>query len=413
MITRRGAALAVGSLALGLLGRFLGLRELYVVAVAGVTLVAAGLLVVRVGGATVGARRTLGSARLGHGAEATVTLELRNPAHVPAPLLLVSDDCPRALRAGDTAVRFVAPGLGPRRSAVLRYDLHATRRGRYALGPLRVRVRDPFGLAERGRTYPLRDELLVHPRVEALGDGLRRGLHRGSGHSETNRLLDTGDEFHTMREYVTGDDLRRVHWPSTARRRKLMVRQHEQPWEAEASVLCDTRGAVHGRTGPSASLEQAVSASASVAAHLAGRGYHLRFLTDAERRSPVLCAAPAVLDRLAEVGASPGASLAPALELLRSSGASGLLVAVVAPPPGDAAVGTHADVRMLLRTGRAFRARVALVVTPVGARRRAAELAALLAAAGWRALALAPGEDLAPGWRGLMAAPARRVVPAP
>lgn len=76
-----------------------------------------------------------------------------------------------------------------------------------------------------------------------------------------------------------GDDLRRVHWKSTARTGELMVRREEQPWESRATVVLDTRAAGHRGDGPTASFEWAVSAAASIAVHLRQAGYKLRLVT--------------------------------------------------------------------------------------------------------------------------------------
>jgi uncharacterized protein (DUF58 family) len=77
----------------------------------------------------------------------------------------------------------------------------------------------------------------------------------------------------TTREYRRGDDLRRVHWRSTARTGELMVRREEQPWQSRATVVLDSRRTAHRGTGAASSLEWLVAAAASVAVHLTHAGF--------------------------------------------------------------------------------------------------------------------------------------------
>ena len=407
MVTPRGAALLTGALLLWALGRLLGLAELYVLAGVTGALVVVGAAAVRLSTARVAARRTLSASRLLCGGEGEVVVELRNDARLPAALLLAEDTCPRSLSPG---ARFVVPGLAPGRTVALRYPVHGGARGRYTVGPLRVRVRDPFGVAQRVRRYRTTDEVVVYPRIEPLPGGATPGTHHGSGASETRRLFSAGDEFYTMREYVTGDDLRLVHWPSTARRQTLMVRQQEQPWQVEATVFCDTRSGAHRGFGPDSPLEKAVGVAASLVWYLADAGYALRLATETDVRGVELAPWQAHLDRLAELEPSRLASISPAVRRLRA-GASGLLAAVVAPPPADDAPAGHPDVRALLFAGRTFSGRLALVVTR-GADRRGEQTAALLRAGGWRAVTISPGQPLADRWQLLLGARLRRRVPA-
>ena len=82
-----------------------------------------------------------------------------------------------------------------------------------------------------------------------------------------------------MREYRRGDDLRRVHWRSSARVGELMVRREEQPWQSRATVFLDNRAGAHRGQGIASSLEAAVSAAASIAVHLSQRGFTVRLVT--------------------------------------------------------------------------------------------------------------------------------------
>ena len=404
MLTVRGGALLVAAVVLGLVARLIGVAELYIVAATAGALVIAGAIAVRLSTATISVRRGVSEDRILHGGRIEATLELRNDARIPAALLLVEDTAPRAL-AEDP--RFVVPGLGAGRTASLSYPLAGTVRGRYTIGPARIRVRDPFSLAQRVRKYQTTDEVLVYPAIERLGALGAPGSHHVSGSSAVRRIFSSGDEFYTMREYVTGDDLRQVHWPSTAHRQTLMVRQQEQPWQAEATVLCDTRHASYLDVGANSPFEKAISVAASIIWHLADERYGVRLVTTGDEAHLVHGRRRGVswresLDRLAEVKPSRATTLGAAAATAARHG-EGLFIAVIAPPPGNKPLPDHPDVLSLIATGRRFGARMAVVIAPGSgrARSRADETAGLLRAAGWKVTVVGAAEPLAPAWSAL------------
>ena len=101
-----------------------------------------------------------------------------------------------------------------------------------------------------------------------------------AGAEHPNSLGRGGEDFYALREYVVGDDLRRVHWPSTARHDDLMVRQDELPWQGRATVLVDVRAS----TNTAESLELVISAAASIVASSARRQDLVRLVVDRRRR---------------------------------------------------------------------------------------------------------------------------------
>lgn len=405
-MTQRGATLLLGAVALWGGGRFFAVAELYVAAAATAALVGLSFATVWLSGGPIAARRNVGAVRLTAGAPSEVLIELRNDSRLPAGVLLVEDRCHPGLRphTGGTPAhgspRFVLPGLAAGQIAGLGYTLHPGARGRYDVGPLHVRIRDPFGLCQRVQSHEQRDTVLVYPPIEPIGGSFSRGTHQGSETSDTRRLFNAGHDFYALREYATGDDIRQVHWPSTAHRGTLMVRQLQMPWQPEATLLCDTRRAAHSGIGPEDTLERAVSVTASLVCHLADRRYELRLLTDAGTRPPDVETRQELLEHLAQVAPSETEALAPALTHVRGARAGGLLAAVVAPPPGQEPCATHPDTRALLQAGQRCADRAAFVLAPSAQSRprqaaRAEELAGVLAAAGWKTTVVRPGEPLA------------------
>src|SRR5207247_8505926 len=124
------------------------------------------------------------------------------------------------------------------------------------------------------------EEVLVFPRVEPLGSGGPPADRAGSGPSAVYRLAPAGEEFYTVREYESGDDLRKIHWRSVARTGQLMIRQDEARFYPRAPILLDARAPAHRGSGAEGSLEWAVSAAASTLWHLGREGFALRLATD-------------------------------------------------------------------------------------------------------------------------------------
>lgn len=283
--------------------------------------------------------RTVSPVRVTAGSTSRVRLELANLTRLSTRPLLAEDRVPYALGAPP---RFVLDRLPGGRTAAVTYSLRSEVRGRYAIGPLRLRLADPFGLCELTRSFTATDSLVVVPRVWPLGPVDAGGMWAGTGESLTRNAAASGEDDIATREYREGDDLRRVHWRSTARRGELMVRREEQPRQMRASVLLDARPSAHRGEGPASSFEWAVSAAASAAAHLAESGYAVRILTDDRPvpwTAPMAAQSGVLLDHLATVGTGTDRDLEAALSLLLRTGGDGLVVAVLGEVDDDAARG--------------------------------------------------------------------------
>jgi uncharacterized protein (DUF58 family) len=203
-------------------------------------------------------------------------------------------------------------------------------RGRYEVGPLVVRLTDPFGLCELNRAFPSIDHLTVIPQVQALPTLRLTGEYSSTGDSRARSVAVHGEDDAATREYRYGDDLRRVHWRSTARVGELMVRREEQPWDSRATLVLDTRADAHRGEGPTASFEWAVSAIASAASHLRHNGYKLRLAGDGSTdiEATESDGDGAILDYLAEVKPQRHGDVATLVERVRHRADSGLIIAV-------------------------------------------------------------------------------------
>jgi uncharacterized protein (DUF58 family) len=278
--------------------------------------------------------RRLAPSRVPAMSEARVHLRIDNVSRIPSGLLMLQDRVPYVL---GPRPRFVLDRVEPGGHREVSYRVRSDLRGRYPLGPLQLRLTDPFGMVELTRSFSAYDTLTVVPRVEPLPPVRLAGESSGYGESRTRALALAGDDDVIPRGYRHGDDLRRVHWRSTAKYGELMVRREEQPNRARCTVLLDTRAGAFFGAGPDSAFEWAVSGAASVATHMLERGFAVRLLTDTGSSVPgpeggggfggdSSEMAGVLLDTLAVVEHSDGEDLSAAYEVLRTS-SEGLLVA--------------------------------------------------------------------------------------
>jgi uncharacterized protein (DUF58 family) len=210
------------------------------------------------------------------GQQARVQLDLSNDGKMPTGLLLLEEQLPHAL---GTRPRFVVDQMGPTWKRSVSYQVRSDVRGRFEIGPMKVRLSDPFGLVRLERTFQSTSTLVVTPPVVPLPAIPLSGAWTGSGDNRPRAFASGSAEDVTVREYHQGDDLRRVHWRSSAHAGELMVRREEQPWQSRATLFVDNRTFVHRGTGAGSSLEYAVAIAASVAVHLVQRGFSVRLVS--------------------------------------------------------------------------------------------------------------------------------------
>ncbi|MFD6532198.1 DUF58 domain-containing protein [Streptomyces sp. NPDC060184] len=221
--------------------------------------------------------RWLSPSRVPAGSEARVHLRVDNASRLPSGLLMLQDRVPYVL---GPRPRFVLDRVEAGGRREVSYRVRSDLRGRYPLGPLQLRLADPFGMCELTRSFSAHDTLVVVPRTQALPPLRLTGAASGYGDGRQRSLAQAGEDDVLPRGYRHGDDLRRVHWRSTARYGELMVRREEQPQRARASVVLDTRRKAFRGSGPESAFEWAVAAAASALAHLVERGFAVRLLTD-------------------------------------------------------------------------------------------------------------------------------------
>ncbi len=384
-LTHRGWALLAVSLSLVLGGFLFGIEELYPVAAAGVVLVVAARAWVARRRWDVRVVRHVRPARVPAGVPARVELAVVNHGHDASPILAARDP----FDGGRRWARFLVAPLDPGELRLAAYSLPTSRRGVFELGPLQLELSDPFGLTRVGTIGCPISTLTVHPRVDSI-----RTLASPAEPDPDVRVPQPvvgrlGDEFYGLREYRIGDDLRRVHWMSTARTDQLMIRQPENLLQGRLTIAADLRAAIQD----AATLEATLSAAASVAMASLRSRVHVRVVTTSGIDSGFGASAPhgaTILDLLAAAATHPGTTLTDDLPF--GAGTSGPLVLVTTQ------AATETDLLAATRTSR--RDRFTLVIferSGTGPRRRPP---ARIPAQG-RVVVIPAGGSFRSAWEGL------------
>ena len=324
MLTRRGRLTLLFGVVLYVVAWALGSKALYPVAVGVVAVALVAALWIRL------ARRPValawGSRKKEHAEGEDVQVELTvalDDGALPMPAGVLVQ---RIRRLGTRVTPLERDGDRLR----AQYVLERVPRGRYVVEDARVVVEDPFGLERLEVPLPGGAAILVYPRLVEL-----EGLFSDSGRVARDgaRILlhrPAGFDIHSVREYEQGDSLRRVHWPSTAKRGQLMIRELEDAPRDEVSVLLDASCPSAGDP-PQSSFDVQVRAAGSL------------LLAQVSRGKRALLAVTGDSLQLARVSGADGDWLG-ALELLAAAEAGGRLGAAAALAEGSPVAGPRETV---------------------------------------------------------------------
>jgi uncharacterized protein (DUF58 family) len=338
--------------------------------------------------------RRLDPPRVPVGQATVVTARLENVTRLRTSVLLAEDVTPYRL---GSRPRFVLDEIEPGGNRELSYQIQSDTRGKFTIGPLRVRVADAFGLVEISRSFKTTSTLVVTPKIVPLPRAAAPSSWLGEGEGGMRTISAIGEDDAAPRAYQDGDGLRRVHWRSTARYGQLMVRREEHQWRNSASVFLDTRRSAHSGSGPSATFEFAVSAAASIGAHLAEEGFRARLIAESGEIAPRGTFQDTLLDMLAVISPSREPSLAAGTTALANAG--GQLIAVLGRMSAD-------DARLLATSRRGNAPAMALLLTVSAwasdtVPEDTARTAEILSASGWRIAVATATTPLAAAWQQL------------
>jgi uncharacterized protein (DUF58 family) len=299
MMTGRGWALLVGGPGLVAWGWFAGWPEVTALGAAGVALVVLALLVV--GPAPrAGLKLPDSSTRVVRGESAMV------------PLSVTGSRRRGWLRVTDGRVALPRATYAVPRDGVLKLALDTSRRGQWPIGPYSLVHGDPWGIRRRVVAVASGGTVTVLPRVHAVH---RQLLSRETFAETELSSRRAGDQhFHALRDYVLGDEPRMVHWRSSARAGRLVVRQHVAAATTGTTVVLDTDASAYGSDEQFGSgwveerFEQAVEVAASLVSSSAFGTEQVSLVTTSLSATPVTAPSGAVarlLDHLAVVEPVP------------------------------------------------------------------------------------------------------------
>ncbi|WP_081861485.1 DUF58 domain-containing protein [Cellulomonas sp. HZM] len=248
-----GWGTALAAVALLVAGRVLGWVEL---AALGAGLAAACLvaLVMTAGRARYGVDLDMAENRVRIGERAVGRLEVTNRARRRSLPSRVE------LPVGSNVAELAVPALAPGESFDELFAIPTQRRAVVVVGPVRSVRGDPLGLVRRSVRWTTPEDLYVHPRTVSLA-GASSGLLRDLEGQSTREISDADLSFHALRDYVAGDDRRYIHWRTTARRGRLMVKQFEDTRRTQTVVALASNP---GDYGDEDEFELAVSTVASI-----------------------------------------------------------------------------------------------------------------------------------------------------
>lgn len=282
-LTSAGTAVLGGSLVGFALAKMLGGQALYLVVYAGIGLVVAAAVTSR-RKRRLEAERSELPARMRVGQTAEVELTLRASGRLRA--FVIQEHLSSLL---SDPVRVPVASVGGEDEFVHRYQIKPSLRGVYSLGPLCAEWSDPLGLARNQQDLTEAIDVVVHPSTDAIFDRpLTRMWEDPPLRPPVSKPWPQGGEFYGMRDYVRGDDIRRIVWMASARAGKLLVREAEQGITDRITLIIDNGAAVHSPGYPSETFELAVRAVASLGAHNLREGYSVHLMCNDAVLAPEL-----------------------------------------------------------------------------------------------------------------------------
>ncbi|CCH72172.1 putative membrane protein [Nostocoides australiense Ben110] len=400
-LTLRGRCFLAAGVALMVCGLLLGFRDITRIGflVAGLPLLM--LLLARRQRLSMRTTRTVTPSIVPIDQWSDVNLRVENPGPATTPILMAEEQLDYAL--GDRP-RFVVPRMAPGAEHLINYRVRSTVRGRHHLGPLGLRVKDPFDMTLRLAVVRGTGELIVLPRIVSLsGTTVAGGL--GNEGTIPHMIALHGEDDVSVREHREGDDLRRIHWPATARTGDLMVRQEDRPATRRIVLLLDDRATVERAPRGTASFEWAVTAAASIANEVIGSGTNTFLALGGEIRSGHGGEHLRVEEALTELAVAElrePVQFVTTMALAADAAASGALCIAVVAAMAERDTERLARVRSPGSPGMALVLPVSDSDDPVAA----SATATGLRERGWSAVVITPGTSLVDAWAAAAASPA-------
>ena len=176
--------------------------------------------------------------------------------------------------------------IGANDEAQVLFEFPSPPRANYQIGPLIVRARDPFGFYLTEKKLGA-ESLSVMPRPERIRGAQLRPRHVGPWPGVIpSRVLGIGTEFYSLREYVPGDDPKRINWKASARYNQLITNETEAERVTDIMIVLDTDVTFFGPT-ESELFERGVQAAASMASLLLKQGNRVGLVLQGGERGSI------------------------------------------------------------------------------------------------------------------------------
>ncbi|WEV47110.1 DUF58 domain-containing protein [Bifidobacterium sp. ESL0690] len=206
----------------------LGWHELLVCGIIGLVMLLCGIAM-SLGNTKFHAELSVSDNRITVGDSVKVDINISNPGK--SPTVSVLGDLPM----GEMHQRFRIPALAPGKAKGEQVEFRATSRAILPVGPLKISKGDPFGIVRHEQSLSQSVQVYIHPKTVFLNT-LDSGIFRDLEGSPSGQVVDDDLDFYGLREYRPGDDMRNVHWLSSAKTGTMMVRQYEATKRTDTSI---------------------------------------------------------------------------------------------------------------------------------------------------------------------------------
>ncbi|MEX0847797.1 MAG: DUF58 domain-containing protein [Ilumatobacteraceae bacterium] len=330
MLTRSGWGAIALAVTAFVIGRVFGIIELFVLGVGVVSALVVAVATMLRRPPRLAVRRLVQPSTVQAGDSARVDIQIANAGSRRTPVLQLWE--PVGSTGG--ATMNLAP-LRPRERTTAAYRLPTSARGIVRVGPMRARRRDVLGLTARTFVLPGSSELLVMPRHTPIRFAVGGSSGRLGDHLRLRSQGQSGSEFHSLRHYVEGDDLRRISWKASARSNELVVKETALEGLRRCTIVFDTAGTDTDLDA----FERGVSAAASLVVGASAVGLTTRVVApDTDLRG--LDVAPVALRWLATV--QPGDASTGTMPSLKAGEGMGIVLVVTASPDTTCAASVRA-----------------------------------------------------------------------
>ncbi|RME49823.1 MAG: DUF58 domain-containing protein, partial [Deltaproteobacteria bacterium] len=209
-----------------------------------------------------------------------VRIELANEKRLfPSYSLRITEETSRRRKEKEQGPWAYCLQLPPRRQVTLFYEQRVERRGVHSLPPVALQTAFPFGFFRKSRFFPMKTEVLAYPPLGEVTQAVLERLDRSVSEQGGNRNALSEENFFGIREYRPGDNPRWIHWKSTARRQREMVKEFEREDREKVMLYLHSVVPPSEASAPPVALERAISLTATLACHFQAAGHPVGLAT--------------------------------------------------------------------------------------------------------------------------------------